>query len=124
MTSEALILIDSCMKELGLNYAFLEWKGTPIYPYFTGEYSETDVPSEDGRSEATFILTGFSRTTALALEEAKEAIRRLFKDGKTAITSSGNGVAIFYSNAFPVPTEDAELKKIQINLIIKEWKVN
>ena len=124
MTSEVLTLIDAYMKELWLNYAFLQWKGKPEYPYVIGEYSESDVPSEDGRSEATFILTGFSRTTAFDLELIKCQIRNFFYGGKTAITSSGNGIAIFYSNAFPVPTEDAELKKIQINLIIKEWKVN
>lgn len=32
-------------------------------------------------------------------------------------------VAVFYDSAFPVPTGDGELKRIQINLSIKEWKV-
>ena len=39
-------------------------------------------------------------------------------------TDSGSVVAIFYANTFgDLPTGDAELEKIEINLTIKEWSV-
>ncbi len=130
MSTEALAFIKKAMSELGLNYAFMEYHvedgEAPSYPYFVGEYQEIEPVSEDGMSETSFIITGFSRNTWLTLENAKEKIKNYFNrvSGKTAITDSGSAVAVFYANSFPVPTGDAELKKIQINLTVKEWSVN
>lgn len=75
--------------------------------------------------ECTFLLTGFSRGSWLALEDAKERIESYFDkvDGKTVMAENGSAVAIFYANALIVPTGDAELKRIQINLSCKEWSV-
>lgn len=126
MSKEVLKMISDAMTEMNLNYEFMEWTSEVVYPYFTGEYQETDPSTEDGLQDATFILNGFSRTSWLALENAKEEIEEYFSkiSGKTAITTNGNGVAAFYSSALVVPTGDAELKRIQINLTIKEWSVN
>lgn len=126
MTTDMLKVISDAMEELNLNYEFMEWSSEVVYPYFVGEYQEAESTSEDGLQEGIFILTGFSRTTWLALEEAKSKIENYFNKvtGKTVIAESGNAVAVFYSNGFPIQTGDAELKKIQINLIIKEWMVN
>ena len=108
------------MSEMNINYAFMEYSSAPEYPYFTGEYQESPPISEDGQQESTFILNGFSRTTWIELEESKQKIENYFNkiSGKTAITSNGNGVAVFYSNALVIPTGDAELKRIQINLTV------
>lgn len=126
MSTDVLKIINKAMDDLGLNYQFDKWKGAPQYPYFTGEYSETEAASESGMQEATFILNGFSRSTWDALESAKALIEEYFNKiyGFTAIAKSGNAVAVFYSNCNSIPVEDAELKRIQINLTIKEWKVN
>ena len=126
MTSESLKFISDSMDAMGLNYAFMEYTDEPVYPYFTGEYSESPPMYESGMQETTFILNGFSRTTWESLETAKALIESYFDRtvGRTAITASGHGVAIFYSNSMPIPTGDAELKRLQINLTIKEWKVN
>lgn len=121
---EVLGIIANIMGSLDLNYEFMTYNSEVEYPYFVGSYSETATDTEDGREEFTFTLTGFSRTTWLALEEAREAIRKKFIDGHTEITGSGSGVAIFYENSLVIPTGDAELKKIEIYLSIKEWKVN
>ena len=43
--------------------------------------------------------------------------------GNDNIISNGSGIAVFYGNAFPVPTGDGFLKRLQINLTVKEWKV-
>ena len=125
MTTDVLKMISDAMAEMNINYEFMEWTSSPAYPYFTGEYQEMISDSEDGMQETTFILNGFSRSSWFDLESKKSLIENYFNKiyGKTAISSSGNGIAVFYSNAMPIPTGDAELKRIQINLTIKEWKV-
>ena len=124
MSKAVLNYMKNELEALGINYQFGEWTTDPVPdPYFIGEYTEPDstTKEEDGYQEITFMLTGTSRTW-IALEEAKETIERnIFK---TAILSNGNGIAVFYSGSLTIPTDDAELKRIQINLTIKEWSVN
>lgn len=125
MTNDTQKLVLEGMIALGLNYAFMEWKDKPVYPYFTGEYQEQPVLSEDGMQEAAFILNGFTRGGWSDLEAAKKKIENYFyREGRTAIAPSGNAVAVCYNNSFVVPTGDAELKRIEIHLKVKEWKVN
>lgn len=125
MSVSALKIISDSMKSLGINYEFGEWSSKVVYPYFVGEYQESPPMNEDGMQESTFLLTGFSRGSWLQLENEKEKIENHFNKvgGKTVITESGSAVAVFYANSLIVPTGDAELKKIQINLTIKEWSV-
>ena len=127
MSIAALKVISDGMEALNLAYGFGVYSGNPIvYPYFVGEYTETEPTTEDGLQETSFLLTGFSRESWLALEQAKEKIENYFNkvSGKTVIADNGSAVAVFYANALIVPTGDAELKRMQINLAIKEWKVN
>lgn len=116
------------MDALGINYDFEEWKGKPKYPYFTGEYQELEPMNEHCEQETQFILNGFARgNTAFSdLEDAKNKIKKHFPivGGRLATTESGSRVAIFYANTVSnLPTGDAELKRIQINLTVKEWSV-
>jgi hypothetical protein len=124
MTTATLKIISDAMRELNLAYALGRFSGKAD-PYFVGEYQETESFTEDGLQESTFLLTGFSRGEWLTLEEAKEKIENYFNrvSGRTVITDNGSAVAIFYAHSLIVPTNDAELKRIQINLNIKEWKV-
>ena len=130
MTKAALKIISDGMESLGIEYGFGEYStdedGNVVYPYFVGEYTETEPYTEDGLQEATFLLVGFSRGSWLELENAKEQIETYFNrvSGRTVIADNGAAVAVFYSRSLIVPTGDAELKSIQINLTIKEWKVN
>lgn len=119
-------IINEAMTELGLNYEFMEWSKELIYPYFVGEYQETESTTEDGLQESTFILSGFTRGKWLDLEEAKVKIENYFNkiSGKIVTDNKENAVAIFYGNSTPVRTGDAELKRIDIYLKVKEWKVN
>jgi len=126
MSIQVLKIVSSAMTELGIEYGFVSYSGNPtVYPYAVGEYQETEPVTEDGLIEGTFTLTLFHRGEWLDLERAKEKIERYFNQvsGKTVITDNGSGVAIFYAGSMIVPTGDAELKRLQINLSINEWKV-
>lgn len=127
MSKNLLKVVSDGMIELGLEYEFGEYTKEPIiYPYFVGEYTETEPMTEDGLQETTFMLSGFSRGTWLTLENAKAKIENYFNKvyGKTVMVDDGSSVAVFYGNSLIVPTGDEELKKIQINLQCKEWKVS
>ena len=84
---------------------------------------EDDSPTkeEDGSQGTTFILNGWTRGNPILFEQDKETIERFLPQSR--MNQDGSCVAVFYSNAFSVPTGDGTLKRIQINLTIKEWKV-
>ena len=124
MSMASMKYVSSMMAGISLPYAFMRWTKTEIPEvYFTGEYNE--IPSttkeENGRQDVTVILRGFTRGPWLLLEEAKEKIEK--SCAKTVILSDGTGLAVFYDSAMPVPTGDADLKSIKINLTIQEWRV-
>lgn len=123
MTKELLNFVSVELDSAGVNYEFGEWTSEIVYPYFVGEYQEIAPTTEDGLQESTFILAGFTRGSWLDLENARERIERKFSN-KMVILENGSGVAIFYAGSMIVPTGDAELKRIEIRLDIKEWKVN
>ena len=115
--------ISDQMDILAIPYEFGMWTSDVVYPYFVGEITEESVTTEDGLEESTMILTGFHRGKYIDLETAKEKIKQHFHPicGACATTDSGS-IAVFFDGSFSVPTGEAELKKIQINLKIKEWK--
>lgn len=124
MTIEALEYINKCMKELSIPYEFMEWTTGLSFPYFIGEYTDIEPINEDGMCSATFMLTGTTNKSYLTLESIKEKLKDYFTDtGRTAILDSGSGVAVSYLTSFPVPTGEQGLKRIQINLNIKEWRI-
>lgn len=129
MTEKPLSIVSDAMSELGIEYDFGEYSGNAegkiVYPYFVGEYTESEALNEDGLQTAAFMLTGFHRGTWLELETAKAKIENYFNkvSGKTVMSDDGSAVIVFYDSALVIPKEDAELKSIQINLSIKEWSV-
>lgn len=128
MQKETLKFISDALTSAGILYEYEEFNSSieSLNRYWVGEYSETEPMSEDGLEEATFILTGYAKEDMLILENDKKTIKDLFPtiSGNRAIFDNGSGVAIFYTNSFPVPTGDDFIKKLQINLTIKEWMVN
>lgn len=122
---DVLKTVASVMESLGLGYAFEEWVGEAPDPYWVGEYVESPSEDESGLRESDFILTGTTRGSWMSLEEAKAKIERAFPPvgGYRAISDTGNGVAIWYSYAQPVPTDVMDLKRIEIHLQTKVWKV-
>lgn len=122
MTS-VLGIISTELNRIGVPYEFMEWTDTVQYPYFVGEYQEVPPAAEDGGKESTFLLTGTTKGKWLELEQFRSKVENLFHPiYGLRIQMKDGGVAIFYENSFPVPTGEADLKRIQINLRIKEWK--
>lgn len=123
---DKLKFIKEQMDILAVPYEFDEWTSDVKYPYFVGEITEDEPTTEDGCECSTFILTGFNRGSEgvlLRLEEIKAKVKKHFHPiyGLRGTTESG-AIAVYYGGAFYVPTNEAGLKRIQINLIIKEWK--
>ncbi len=123
MTAQGLGFISQVLYDADLNYAFGEWTGTLVYPYFVGDYAEAPSVSESGESECLFMLTGTTDGSRLSLEEAKERLRNIFtEEGKTHVFPNGDGIAVMYSDAFYIPTGTVKYKRMQVNLKIKEWR--
>lgn len=121
---EKLKFIKTQMDAISVPYEFMQWTSEVVSMYFTGEITEEPAITEDGHEQSTMILTGFARGKYIDLETAKERIKKHFSPihGLRGKTDSGSTIAVFFDGSFYVPTGDAELKKIQINLKIYEWK--
>ncbi len=125
MTVAGLSFIADMLVKNDIDYCFGEWSGNVVYPYWVGEYIESETVGECGESEAIFILTGTTNKTWLSLEKIKEKICSIFPStGFTHIFENKNGIAICYETAFCIPTNTVNFKRIQINLKVKEWSVN
>lgn len=120
---DKLKFINEQMGVIGIPYEFGEWTSAVTYPYYVGEITEEPTSTEDGAEQSTLILDGFHRGKFIDLENDKAKIKKHFHPihGLRASTDSGS-IAVFFDGAFYVPTGEADLKRIQINLKIKEWK--
>ena len=120
---DKLKFIADQMAAIDIPYEFMEWTSEVKYPYFVGEITEHEPTTEDGAEFSTMILTGFHRSKNVELSQANAKIKKHFGTifGLRARTENG-AIAVFYAGAFFVPTGEADLKRIQINLTIKEWK--
>lgn len=123
MIETALGIVTTEMSSIGVPYEFMRWSAPHCDLYWVGEYSETPTDTEDGYEEGTLLLTGTTTKAWSMLMQDRAKIKSHFPSigGLCKSTSKGT-VAIFYENSFPVPTDTAELKRMQINLKIKTWK--
>lgn len=118
----ALKVINDMLCQI-IPYEFMRFTAPVEGEYWVGEYTETPSINEDGYEECTLLLTGTTRGSWLDLEQSKEKIKHLFPAvGGFRTTTEAGTMCVFYENAFPVPTGEAELKRMQINLHIKQWK--
>jgi hypothetical protein len=116
-------IIADELHHLGVPYEYMRWTSDVKYPYFVGEYSETITNTEDGYKEGTLIITGTTKDSWLGLEQIRARIEHHFPSVCGLRKSTDEGVVvIYYGNSFPVDTGGADLKRIQINLQVKEWK--
>lgn len=121
---DKLKFINEQMEAIGVPYEFGQWSSEITYPYWVGEITEEPTMTEDGHEQSTMLLTGFTRGSYLDLETVKETIKKHFHPvhGLRGWTDSGT-IVVHYDGSFYVPTGEADLKRIQINLQIQEWKV-
>lgn len=114
------------LKNIDVPYAFMRWTSkTKPNRYWIGEYTETPSNAEDGYEEYDVLLTGTTENAWVELLQDVTKIKDRFPaiGGFTKTTTKG-AVVIFYENSFPVPTGEANLKRIQVNLKVKTWKGN
>lgn len=121
MTTDILNYIQQTLSNNGINYAFMRYDGKVTYPYWVGEYDEIEVTDEDSYHEYNFRLTGTTRKSWLELEQNKQRIEELLSTATTL--SNDTGVAFSYTGSLLLPTGEADLKRMQINLRIQEWRV-
>lgn len=121
---EKLKFINRQMAAAKVPYEFGQWSSAVTYPYFVGEISESPAYTEDGQEQSTMILTGFHRGNFSDLLAVMEQLKSLFNPvhGLRGTTNNGSAIVVFFDGYFIVPSGEAELKKIQINLKIYEWK--
>ena len=115
--TEVLTIMNTEMEKLNIPYTFDTWDDDVELPQFIGEISETPTVDEDGKSEYSFILTGYA-TTYSELFAISEQLKRKYKT--SAIV---DGIVIKYDNATTVDNGTDDLKQIQINFNIKKWSV-
>lgn len=117
-------IYEQLVTVLGIPYEYWEWTDNTIpKKYWVGECTETPTLTEDGYEESTMLVTGTVRGKIVDLQEDVEKIKKHFSvaGGLCAKTDSGS-IAVFFAGATPIPTGVADLKRIQVNLDIKEWK--
>lgn len=114
--------LNKLLAGIGINYQYGIWRTYPIpFPYFVGEKNEEAPDSEDGMQQSVLLITG-TGPSLLELEQARDKIKSL--NDTRAILDNGSGVALFYDGAYAVPVDEPDMKRIQIDLTIKEWRVN
>lgn len=122
LSIEALEWINELLTGIGINYQYGLWRTYPVpFPYFVGEKDENLQEFEDGMQQCAFLITG-TGASLLELEQARNKIKSL--NDTRAILDNGSGVALFYDGSYSVPIDEPNMKRIQINLTIKEWRVN
>ena len=123
MIETALGIANEELKNIDVPYEFMRWTSPVEDRYWVGEFTETPTDTEDGYEEGTLILTGTTKNSWAVLMQDRVKIKDHFPNIGGLRKATDNGVVvIFYDNAFPVPTGEADLKRIQINLQIKAWK--
>ena len=125
MTKEILKYMNLRLKKI-LPYQYYEWKTAVEYPYWIGEYSEVESDSEDGFGEDVLMVTGTTTGSVIELEDGKEVLQRAFPkiSGHHAVLESGTNIIVYYDTSTSVPTDNNDIKRIQVNLKIKSWKVS
>ena len=112
-----LTIINAEMEKLKIPYTFDTWDTDITLPQFIGEISETPSLDEDGKSEYTFILTGYATGYAYLLDVAQR-LKKKYKPSAVV-----DGIVIAYSTCIPIKNGTDDLKQVQITLTIKEWSV-
>lgn len=114
---DVLTTLKNEMEKLNIPYTFDTWDQDIEIPQFIGEISEFTNVNEDGKSEYSFILTGYATNYTYLLGVADQL--------KTKYKTSAivDGIVIRYDNTTTIDNGTDDLKQIQINFTIKKWSV-
>ncbi len=120
MNDEILAYLNHAFLDIGINYSFMRKNGKVSYPYFVGDYIESQEATESGEMRVTFNLNGWTKGSWMELETIKQKLANKFRHFTGMV--DGYGVLIMYSNSTPIPVEDSELKRIQIVFEVHIWR--
>ena len=105
------------LEKMNIPYTFDEWDGEIKLPQWIGEISEVPTYDEDGKSEYSFILTGYATSYTYLFEVADE-LKKKYK-----LSQIIDRVVIKYNDVKTVDNGTEDLKQIEVNMTIKEWSV-
>ena len=118
---KVLEIINHEMALLGINYFYLTNDSPQIvYPYVTGEYSESEYTYEDGANSGEMLLECWTRGSNLDLVELNEKIKDHFRNFKAYDNKFACYIA--YNSNYPRRTNDNSLKKLEIHLSVVYWE--
>lgn len=112
-----LTVLKNEFDSMNIPYTFDEWDREIELPQFIGEISEVPTTDEDGKNEYSFILTGYA-TSYSELFTFAEQLRNKYK-----IPYIVDKVVIKYDNMTTIDNGTEDLKQIQVNLTIKDWRM-
>lgn len=125
MTESVIEYLNERMSAV-VQYALGRWEGNAADGescyWVLSDYTEVQSSNrtETGMQETGVILRGFTRGKLTLLEKDKEKIAKHVPS--TTVLEDGTGVAILYGYGMIVPTGDADLKSMKINMTIQEWR--
>lgn len=103
-----------------INYELGMWSGPLKFPFWIGEYQETNYLYEQEYHEYSFTMMGTTKGTWAQLEADRDKIVNLLSN-HGGLVKQGHSIAIFYDGAMMIPSQDETIKRMQINFTIKEW---
>lgn len=114
--------LDSKLSEI-IKYQLDTWQGDlvfPYFPYWVGDYQETEYNYEQQYHEYSFTLTGTTKGTYAQLESDREKIEQVFSNH--TYKEKGHGIAIYYDDSIMIPSVDEQIKRMEVHLTVKEWR--
>lgn len=114
-------VLNQEMEKLNINYSFMRYiDDVPRYPYFVGDYIETEYSEEEQKTSGSINISGWSRNNLLELIDVQETLKKHFN--QFSIVKDGCTVVINYDAGSVIDSGEAELYKIIVRLSFKEWK--
>ena len=130
--------IKGKLAELGIPYEYGEWTAPVTYPYFVGNFEETDHRFEDNCTTGVFTLDGWQRGQKHELLLLTDRVKRAFEDLAEyvkddwewdpfdfrygMIDDDGRTFFIRYGGSGLVPSGEAGLSHVTITLYTYEWR--
>lgn len=114
--------LDKLLTDNGINYTLDLANDVVNFPFWEGDYQEIDSSYEQGYHEYVFTLTGTNKGTYSRLIKDLDIIRKITMN-HTEMLESGHGIAFYYEHMQMIPSQDEQIKRMEITLTIKEWSV-